>query len=39
MKLIIRYEAILNKKSNTVSKIRDIEPVELMAELLELLMI
>lgn len=39
MKLINRYKAILNRKSNTVSKISEIKPVKLIAELLEVIMI
>ncbi len=39
MKLISRYEAILNRKSNAASKISDMEPVESIAELLEIVMI
>lgn len=39
MKLISKYEAILNKKSDAASKISDIEPVESIAELLELVII
>lgn len=38
-KLINKYIAILNKKSNTTSKISNIEPVESMTELLEIIMI
>lgn len=39
IKLNSRYEAIPNRKSNAASKISDIEPVELMVELLELVII
>ncbi len=39
IKLISRYEAILNKKSDAVSKISNMEPVKSMAELLEIVMI
>ena len=39
MKLITRYEAILNRKSNAASKISDMKPVELIAKLPELVMI
>ncbi len=39
MKLISRYEAILNRKSNASSKISDIEPVELIVALLEMIII
>lgn len=35
MKLISKYEAILNRKSDISSKISNIEPVELMVDLLE----
>ena len=33
-KLITQYKAVLNRKTNVATKIRDQEPVELMAELL-----
>lgn len=36
---ISKYKAILNKKSNAASKISNIEPVELIAKLLKLVMI
>lgn len=39
MKLINRYKAILNGKSNTASKISDIKLVKLIAKLLEVIMI
>lgn len=39
IKLISRYETILNWKSNTVSKISNIKLVELMAELIEVIII
>ena len=39
MKLIIRYKAILNRKSDTFSKISDMELVKSMVELLELVII
>ncbi len=39
MKLISSYEAILKRKSDAASKISNIEPVESMAELLEIIMI
>lgn len=39
IKLINRYEMILNRKSNAASKISNIELVELTAELLEIVMI
>lgn len=38
-KLITRYKAILNCKTNVVGKMSDQEPVESMAELLEMIMI
>lgn len=39
MKLISWYEAILNRKSDAVNKISDMEPVESMVEILELVII
>ncbi len=39
MKLISRYEVILNRKSNATNKINDMEPIELIAKLLEMVMI
>lgn len=39
MKLISKYEAILNKKSESASKINIMKPVKSMMELLELIMI
>lgn len=38
-KLITRYEAIFNQKIDVAGKISNQEPVELMAELLEMIMI
>lgn len=39
MKLMNKYEVILNRKSNATNKISDIELVKLMAKLSELVMI
>lgn len=39
MKLICRYEVILNRKSDIAGKINNMELVELMVELLEVIMI
>lgn len=39
MKFISSYEAILNRKNDTASKISNIEPVKSMIELLELVII
>lgn len=39
IKLISKYKAILNRKSESTSKISSLEPVEQMAELLKLVMI
>lgn len=39
LKLITRYEVILNRKSDAARKISNIEPVESIAKLLELVMI
>lgn len=39
MKLISKYKAILNRKSDAASKIGDMELVKSMAELLKLIMI
>lgn len=38
-KLITRYEAVLNRRTDVVGKMSDQEPVESMAELLEVIMI
>lgn len=39
LKLINKYQTILNKKNNTVSKKRNIELVDLIAKLLEIIII